>query len=364
MKTLATSKPVQLRKVPLSSIVAAVCFTNGVMPLTAATFGNFTYFDNGTTITITAFDDAGNSSALIPSSINGKPVTTIGENAFYYSEIRSVTIPSTVTSIDAGAFYGCEFLNRISLPTSVTSIGDSAFSWSGLNSVTIPSSVTAIGNTAFSYCENLNSLTIPSNVAKIGNSAFSDCWSLSSVTIASRALLDGTFIGCHDLKSVTFFGDAPSVMNSPFSDTDTEFRIYYYDGNKGFTWPTWQGYPTSPIGAEITVQQPTGSFLIDSASKKTFGSVAVKTSKTKKFTIKNIGTANLTGFSITKSGTGKKSFSVTRPAKNILSPGSSTSFNVTFKPTSKGVRSAVIHIKSNDMNESSFDISLRGLGVK
>jgi hypothetical protein len=312
------------------------------MPLTAATFGDFTYVDNGTAITITDFDDEGNSSASIPSSINGKPVTTIGENAFYYSEIGSVTIPSTVTSINAGAFYGCEFLNRISLPPSITRIGDSAFS----------------------ECESLTSLTIPSSVTDIGNGAFSNCKFLKSVTIESVALLDGTFIGCDYLKSVTFVQDAPAIMNSPFADTYPDLRIYYYDGKRGFTWPTWQGYPTSPIGAEITVQQPIGSFLLDNVSKKSFGSVKVKRSRTKIFTIKNIGTANLTGLSISKSGTGKTSFSVKSPSKNLLLPGASTSFTVTFKPTSKGARSAVINIKSNDTNESSFDIRLSGLGVK
>ena len=79
----------------------------------------------------------------------------------------SVTIPSTlggkpVTSIGSYAFSGCSFLTSVTIPIDVTSIGVSAFSGcSGLTSVTIPDSVQEIGNYAFAGCENLLHLSLP-----------------------------------------------------------------------------------------------------------------------------------------------------------------------------------------------------------
>lgn len=64
----------------------------------------------------------------------------------------------------------------------VTSIRDWAFyKCSSLTSVTIPESVTSIGDYAFSYCSNLTSVTIPESVASIGYEAFKCCNSLKEV---------------------------------------------------------------------------------------------------------------------------------------------------------------------------------------
>lgn len=116
---------------------------------------------------------------------------------------------------------------------------------------------------------------------------------------------------------------------------------------------------------EIVVQQPTGSDLVDGAVKKSFGTVVIgKTGTAKTFTIKNIGQANLTGLAITKTGKQAKDFIVTAPGKVTLAPGQSTTFKVKFQPAAKGVRNAAIHLKSNDANESPFDISLTGTGAK
>ena len=91
---------------------------------------------------------SGCKSTIIPNS-----VTSIGDYAFYYCSITSVTIPNSVTSIGSSAFYDCSGLTSVTIPNSVTSIGYSAFSGcSGLTSVTIPNSVTSIGDEAFSGC--------------------------------------------------------------------------------------------------------------------------------------------------------------------------------------------------------------------
>src|ERR1035441_6676635 len=81
---------------------------------------------NTNSITITGYYGPGGS-VVIPTNINGLLVTSIGTNAFEFSSLTSVTIPSSVTSIEDGAFYDDYSLNSIKIPDSVTSIGSAAF---------------------------------------------------------------------------------------------------------------------------------------------------------------------------------------------------------------------------------------------
>lgn len=95
-----------------------------------------------------AFDNAtGLQSVTFPDG-----VTTIGENAFSWSQIQSVSLPASVTSIENGAFAYCQNLQSVSLSEGVESIGDSAFVASAIQSVVIPASVTSIGAGAFTAC--------------------------------------------------------------------------------------------------------------------------------------------------------------------------------------------------------------------
>ena len=74
------------------------------------------------------------------------------------------------------AFFGCDSLSEIVIPSSVTSIGDGAFSFCrSLSEIVIPSSVTSIGDWAFSNCDSLSEIVIPSSVTSIGDSAFTNC---------------------------------------------------------------------------------------------------------------------------------------------------------------------------------------------
>ena len=121
----------------------------------------------------------------IPSVLGGYPVTSIGDYAFYEcNSLTSVTIPSSVVRIGNDAFSHCVGIISVVIPSSVTGIGRRAFSsCSGLTSVTIPSSVTSIGMNAFYGCSGLQSVTIPSSVTSIGESAFYYCSGLMSFVI-------------------------------------------------------------------------------------------------------------------------------------------------------------------------------------
>lgn len=91
----------------------------------------------------------------IPDTIDGKPVISIGERAFYYKKINSIILPETLKTINDHAFSGCSSVSRITIPKSVVKIGNSAFSpCNNLSAVYIASTDISVDNYAFSNSYN------------------------------------------------------------------------------------------------------------------------------------------------------------------------------------------------------------------
>ena len=118
----------------------------------------------------------------VPRELSGAYSVKVGtriicDSAFWYCDsLSEIVIPSSVTSIGDSAFSYCRSLSEIVIPSSVTSIGDGAFyDCYSLSEIVIPSSVTSIGDNAFLWCYSLSEIVIPSSVTNIGDSAFYKC---------------------------------------------------------------------------------------------------------------------------------------------------------------------------------------------
>ena len=268
-----------LKKLPL--LVLALVLVLAIKDkIYAATYGVLTYEvqDEGT-IKITDCNESASGALTIPSTIDGKKVTSIGKKAFEHCRkltnitipnsvtsieeyafdscisLTNITIPDSVTSIGIYAFYGCSSLTNITIPGNVTSIGSCAFwdcrsltsinvsnnnkNYSSIDGILfnkdkteiitypankegtsygIPNSVTSIGNGAFAYCSSLTNIIIPNSVTSVGYSAFENCDSLTSITIPDSVTSIGysTFFGCSSLKSITIPDSVTSIGHHAF----------------------------------------------------------------------------------------------------------------------------------------------------
>ncbi|MBE6844085.1 MAG: hypothetical protein E7508_00030 [Ruminococcus sp.] len=136
----------------------------------------------------------------IPEEIEGLPVKKIGNNTlgngFYECKnLKSVTIPKSVTEIGYTAFEGCVNLKNIVIPGNVEKITSCAFyNCIGLEQVVIEEGVKTIGGAAFSGCTNLETVNIPESVEFVGSGAFN----ATAISDSQQGIkyLDNWIIGC------------------------------------------------------------------------------------------------------------------------------------------------------------------------
>ena len=133
------------------------------------------YLIDNNTVEIISYE-GNNSDVVIPSSIDGKTVVSIGEHAFYSKTIKSIVIPDTVTTICDSAFLRCYNLTDIVFSNNLKSIGKNAFSdCEDLNTLKFPESIEEIGDYAFSGCYSISEIDFPDKGVKIGYDALTNC---------------------------------------------------------------------------------------------------------------------------------------------------------------------------------------------
>ncbi|MEE2948413.1 MAG: leucine-rich repeat domain-containing protein [Verrucomicrobiota bacterium] len=136
---------------------------------------HLTYKVGGNTVTIKDCKEIISGALAIPLTYDGKPVTSIGDRAFWKcTNLTSVTIPDSVTRIGSWAFRRC----------------------SSLTSVTIPDSVISIYNGAFEACSSLKTITIGGDAPKLyGAKVFSQVSGNAKVFINPDAIGFGETFG-------------------------------------------------------------------------------------------------------------------------------------------------------------------------
>lgn len=115
------------------------------------------------------------SNLVIPSTYDNHPVTTIGSEFKRMGALVTLSIPSTVTTIENDALMGCLALKKITIAEGLISIGEKVLlGCNELNYVKLPKTVTFVGSAALSQCAKLAVIDIGADKAAItlGENAF------------------------------------------------------------------------------------------------------------------------------------------------------------------------------------------------
>lgn len=176
----------------------------------------YTLNEDNNSYTLSSAGELFNSTkVVIPETYKGKPVTKIGERAFYSTQlygsdsskgapINELILPSTIKSIALEAFYNCKiekvvFEGTIEEWCSIQFVGASAnplyhpdnakdntklyIDGELIETLVIPNSVSTISSYSFIDCGSLKEVVIPESVTSIEPLAFKNCGSLSSVEV-------------------------------------------------------------------------------------------------------------------------------------------------------------------------------------
>ena len=132
--------------------------------------------DSVTKISPHAFD--GNDSMIL---IRANGAAEIGESAFKNCKNFSFDFSDKLTYIEKEAFYGCDNIKNVVIPSSVVSVGESAFENSGVTNASLNNNIIEIERSVFKNCKSLKEINIPYNVMQIDDDAFNGCTDLSIV---------------------------------------------------------------------------------------------------------------------------------------------------------------------------------------
>lgn len=190
--------------------------TNVYIPTTVKEIGSYAFAGCTQLISIS-----------LPNSIE-----SIAEFAFWNSGLRKVTLPSSLYSIVGNAFGQCEYLEKISIDTEneyftfenktlfskdKTRLIEVLYHYSG--DYRVPEGVTQISSYAFYGCDNITSVTLPSTLLYLGEEVFAECSGVTAFDIPQSIveMMNGCFKNCGKLQKVIW---NPSLSEIPASTFD------------------------------------------------------------------------------------------------------------------------------------------------
>ena len=223
-------------------------------------------------------------------------------NAYAFANLTAleeIVLPSTLTAIEYGAFYGCTNLQKVTFSgennliivnqhafekcdlqgtlelTAACVISDYAFAGNkDLEKVVTADSLLSIGQYAFAGCESLKEVTVTAKKVKYGGYAFTGCESLTSFYVNASVLPEGLFYECESLTSVQIGPDVNAIDEFAFRTTEVAtFEVM--QGNKAFK-PGKAAYVLSADGKKLIAVAATteGAFTaanVDNANVKEVG---------------------------------------------------------------------------------------------
>ncbi len=240
-------------------------------------------------------------SIVIPQTVEGiYAVTSIGDDAFSGSEIETITIPSSITTIGGRAFDFCEKLERVDITdlaawcrivfidygagnmdgqghsNPLTYAGKLYLNGTRITGLIIPESITEIKDNAFRGGK-FTSLTIPNTVTKIGEYAFEGCSTLRTAKVSNTesecyltAIGHDAFYGCSALQSVNFTESVTELGEFAFAHCGALTEVKLNDNLTNILSNTFL-----ECGSLTTINIPTNITSIGGAAFESCGNLSI-----------------------------------------------------------------------------------------
>ena len=281
--------------------------------------------------------------------------STVSEVPLTVATTSTLTTVQTVTTVTTATTTKTLKITGTATTTSTTSTITSS-TRTGATVVTGTPNVIPDGFTTV-----LTSATVSGSFATTGTSVVSGTTTNSNYMI-SAALASGTqiTIGGVDGSFELMDGEGSNALfyapTGITADTSLHAKVYVADtGNNRIV----KGIPSPAISVVLANSNTT----LTGTSQAGFGVLPVSVSDQLTFTIQNMGISDLSGLTVTVTGTNASDFVASHLIQNTLIAGGSTSFSVAFTPSLAGPRTATLTIKSNDPADPSFALQLTGTGV-
>ena len=318
-----------------------------VITASADSANGYTYTVKNGSAVVTRYANRTEATVSIPSTLGGYSVTTLSTQngigvfanvgGMANTALKTLTLPSSVTTIEASALSNCTALTTLNLNSGLKTIGNYAFlNASSLTSVTIPATVTSISKNAFDGCTKLTAINVASgnttystydgalyNKAQTsliampsGKTSVKFPGTLSSIpsmvlssNVTSVTLSEGTktlekwaFINCKNMTSITIPSSVTTInthavgyyhANAEATDDDTKiqgFVIKGYTGSAAETYAKNNGFTFQSIGSVCTHTwgtTPTWTWDGTSSAKATFTCTKCSTKQDVTATITN-----------------------------------------------------------------------------
>ena len=151
----------------------------------------------------------------------------IADSAFCNSDILSVHIPEGIEFIGKGAFYRCDSIVTINLPSTIKDFNGAFVDMGNLKRVKIPV-VKNISTTAFVDAEELTDIYIPEGVERLCRDAFVSCIKLKRVSLPQtlKVIERGVFYNCNTLEEIAIPAGVVEIGDYAFYECHKLRHIY------------------------------------------------------------------------------------------------------------------------------------------
>lgn len=267
---------------------------------------DFSYtLDGNGKATITAYNGS-ESNLIIPDTIDGHNVVTIGSHAFDESRnstnghtIKNLVISEGIERIELLAFAKCTNLETVQLPESLTFLDMQTFlECSKLKSINIPSKIESIGNSTFQET-GFTEFDIPENVKSIDSRALGICHNLEKVRVYSKDISYSSGVFEYGSSNLVLYGYEGSTTQTYAQQNGIEFKTLD-SGDEEPPITTMGGIKLNKVTLSLKEDESetlTVSFIEMSPSTKviwTSSDEKIATVENGKITAKSIGTAIIT----------------------------------------------------------------------